>query len=282
MQRHARAAAGPAARAKLFAQVGRAVEGYDFYQLLRRLEVASRDLPRLGTAARPADEPIRLGQEPTLAFPPAPLASLRASKAGAGAPPWLRVHFFGLLGPNGPLPLHLTEYAADRARSAGDATMGRFLDMFHHRLLMVFYRIWATAQPTTDSDRPETSRFASYIGSFIGIGMPAMRGRDAFADSAKLYYAGRLAARTRNAEGLGAIIADYFGMPARIQQFVGGWIDMPREERWIFGIRDRRLGQSTVLGARAFRAPTSSASCSVPSTARSSSACCRGSPAWPS
>jgi type VI secretion system protein ImpH len=229
--------------------VARAPHQFDFYQLMRRLESLSPDLPRLGAAARPADEPIRLGQEPSLAFAAAPLAGVRP---GGDGPPWLRVNFFGLLGPNGPLPVHLTEYAADRVRDAGDATFSRFLDLFHHRMLLLFYRIWATGQPTADMDRPGASRFATYVGAVFGLASPSLRARDALPDSAKLFYAGRLAARTRNAEGLAAVAGDFFKMPVRVETFVGDWLDIPPAERWTFGQGERRLGLTTVAGARAF------------------------------
>jgi len=39
---------------------------YDLYQALRRLECAYRDWPRVGTAARPAEEPVRFGQAVSL------------------------------------------------------------------------------------------------------------------------------------------------------------------------------------------------------------------------
>ena len=47
---------------------------YDFYQTLRRLECLYGDKPRWGAALRPVDEPLRLGQDPDVAFAPAPLA----------------------------------------------------------------------------------------------------------------------------------------------------------------------------------------------------------------
>jgi predicted component of type VI protein secretion system len=41
-------------------------------------------------------------------------AELAAWWPASGRPARLLVYFFGLLGPNGPLPLHLTEYARER------------------------------------------------------------------------------------------------------------------------------------------------------------------------
>ncbi len=173
---------------------------FDFFQALRRLECLSPESPRLGESGSPQEDPIRLGQEPSLAFSPSTLSGLRPG--AGGRPPRLMVHFMGLLGPNGPLPLHITEFARDRLRNSDDPTFARFLDVFHHRMLSLFYRAWAVSQPTVQLDRPESDRFAEYVGSFLGIGESSLRNRDAFPDWAKLYYAGRFCGQTRHPGGL--------------------------------------------------------------------------------
>jgi type VI secretion system protein ImpH len=90
-----------------FADLAAATYRHDFYQTLRHLEALHPDRPRWGMARRPGEEPVRLGQDAELTFAPAPLSSFVTR---AGKPPRLGVRLFGLLGPNGPLPLHLTEY----------------------------------------------------------------------------------------------------------------------------------------------------------------------------
>lgn len=239
------------AAALIFDMLGRAPHQFDFFQVLRRLEALycdTPDRPRFGAALHPSDEPIRLGQEPSLAFAPAALEALYPGRDGA--PPRLAVNFFGLLGPNGPLPLHLTEYVRDRVRNAGDPTMSRFLDLFHHRMLMMFYRAWSSSQPTVSHDRPETNRFIDYIGTMIGLSIPSLRNRDEFPDAAKLFYAGRMGAQTRNPEGLTAVIGDFFRMPAAVEPFTGDWLELPDDHRWRLGIAGGigRLGISTTLG----------------------------------
>jgi type VI secretion system protein ImpH len=231
--------------------------GFDFFQLLRRLEVAHRDKPRLGQSVRVADEPIRLGQEPSLSFPPGSVWGLRPGRAGR--PPCLEVSFFGLTGPNGPLPHHLTEYARDRLRNSNDATFARFLDMFNHRMLILFYRAWANGQPTVSADRPEADRFAAYAASLAGLGLPGLRSRDLFPDLAKLHFAGRLGCHTRNPEGLRAMISAHFGVPAAVEEFVGAWLDLPEEDRWYPGgspAEGKRLGRNTIVGTRTWQRQT--------------------------
>jgi type VI secretion system protein ImpH len=228
---------------------------FDFFQALRRLECLYRDRPRWGSALRPSEEPIRLGQEVSLMAAPATLARFRPP--GEAVPARLYAYFFGMLGPDGPLPLHLTDYARQRLHHSGDATLVRFLDMFHHRLMSLFYRAWASGQPTVQRDRPENDRFLLYLGALCGFGLPTLRQRDAFPDHAKLYYAGLLAPQARNAAGLRAMIADFLQMPARIEEFVGEWVTIPRAQGWHLGVRSRRggpllgrLGQSALVGTR--------------------------------
>jgi type VI secretion system protein ImpH len=221
---------------------------YDFYQTLRRLECLYDDKPRWGAALRPVDEPVRLGQDPDVAFAPAPLASLEFGPDGA--PPRLQVRLFGLLGPNGPMPIHITEYARHRLRHAGDPTLSRFLDLFHHRFLALFYRAWAQAQPHVNRDRPEHDRFLVYVGSFVGMAPQSLRHRDTVPDLARLFHAGTLVRQVRNAEGLAAIIRQFFRVPAAIEEFVGHWLRLAAPERSYLRRDGASLGSGAVLGAR--------------------------------
>jgi type VI secretion system protein ImpH len=221
---------------------------YDFYQTLRRLECLYASRPRWGSALRPVEEPIRLGQEPELAFAPSPLASLEFERDGA--PPRLHVRLFGLLGPNGPLPIHLTEYARHRLRHASDPTFSRFLDLLHHRFIALFYRAWAQAQPHVNRDRAGQDRYRSYVGAFVGIAPAALRQRDSILDVARLFHAGTLVRQVRNADGLAAILRHFFGVPARIEQFVGHWMRLASTDLTRLARRGAGLGEGAVAGAR--------------------------------
>ena len=221
---------------------------YDFYQTLRRLECLYIDKPRWGTALRPIDEPVRLGQEPDLAFAPAPLASLVLGRDGV--PPRLHVRLFGLLGPNGPLPIHLTEYTRHRLQHSNDPTLSRFLDLLHHRFIALFYRAWAQAQPHVNRDRAGQDRYRTYIGTFVGVAPPPLRERDAVPDLARLFHAGTLVRQVRNAEGLAAILTQFFGVAARVEEFVGHWLRLARRDRTCLGRTGGRLGEAAIAGGR--------------------------------
>jgi len=235
-------------------ELSRAAFEFDFHGAMRRLEALFRNRPRFGEAVRPDDEPVRLGQDPTLAFEPAAISGFRMPEEGR--PGRLTVAFLGLFGPNGPLPLHVTEYARDRIRHVGDRTLGAFADIFNHRMLLLFHRAWSQAEPTAAQDRPQTNRFDVYVGSLLGIGLSSLRGREAIPDQAKLQYVGWLSNPVRNAEGLRAILADYFEIPVGIDEFQGEWLDLPESSRLKLGGSPEvsTLGRTTVLGRRVYSA----------------------------
>lgn len=222
---------------------------FDFFRAVRLLEARHRDRPRIGTSIDPREDPVRFGQRPSLAFA---CSTIESFTDGGAQPHELFVNFMGLFGPNAPLPLHITDFARDREANAKDETLTAFLNIFHHRVLSLFYRAWAVNQKATDLDRPEGATFTRFIGSFFGLGIPELRNRDAVPDWAKLYYSGWLSGQTRNADGLETILRDFFLMPARILTFVGHWLRLPEHSVCRLGEQPETgtLGRSAVIGAR--------------------------------
>jgi type VI secretion system protein ImpH len=228
-------------------RVASAAYEVDFYQMLRRVSSAHPLLPPLGEALRPKDEPLRVAQPAELGFAPASLHSLVRL---AGAPPRLLQRLFGLLGPNGVLPLHLTEYVRERATHHGDATLQRFLDTLTHRFALLFYRAWAEAQPTVSLDRAGNKATFNRLGALVGIGLPSLQDRDALPDTSRLHFAGRLSRQTRDGEGLQAWCRSEFDVPVAIEQWSGHWLTLAKSERSRLGRRGGAvLGRSAVLGS---------------------------------
>jgi type VI secretion system protein ImpH len=223
---------------------------FDFFQMLRKVECLHPQLPRIGAAVRPSQEPIRLGQEPALDFAPAAISAVKPGGAGRAA--HIEVRFLGMLGPNGALPLHLTDYARGRLLHGGDQTLARFLDIFNHRFLSLFYRAWAQAQPVVARDRPGEDRFPAYLGALFGIGSSRMRGRDEAPDVAKLFHTGHLARQVRNREGLESLLHHYFKVPVQVEEFAGHWLHIADEDRSRLGGKAdcAILGAGAVIGAR--------------------------------
>lgn len=225
---------------------------FDFFTAVRCLQAAFMLRPRVGHSLSPAQDPVRFAQSPALEFAPSTLEKLLVHPDDPERPPRLYSRHFGVFGPNGALPLCLTEYARDRILHHGDPTFAEFCNVFHHRLVSLFFRAWADANKAVDMDRPDDSFWVYYVGSLIGLGGEAFWRRDSIPDRAKLFYAGRLVQQTRNAEGLAAIVRDFFNIPTELRPFVGRWMNLPGEYQCRLGTSPDccTLGGSAILGSR--------------------------------
>jgi type VI secretion system protein ImpH len=226
---------------------------FTLFGALRLIEQAYRDQPRLGEARKASDDPVRLAQPPIQHFAHSDVAGYSVDPDRSR--PRLLEHSFGMFGPNGALPLHLTEYAQARQKHADDPTFSDFVNLFQHRLIALFYRAWANADPATNHDRPERDRFQGYIGALMGLAPESARRRDAANDLAKFARCGRYASHARSADDLRNILADYFELPITVRQFVGSWLDIPPDS-WsrLGGIREYALlGSGATLGGSSWQ-----------------------------
>ena len=225
---------------------------HDFYAVLRRVEALHADRPRLGKALRPRDEPLRLGQDAELDFAVASISSFRINTVGV---PRLGQRFFGLFGPMGPLPLHLSEYVRERERHHADPALARFADTFHHRALLLFYRAWAQSQPAVHLDRRSDDAFSRWTGAVAGLAQPEFEQADSITADAKRYRAAILARSARTAEGMTKLLQGWFSVPVRLQSYVGHWLPAREEDRTRLVRRHHpqprnQLGHSAVAGDR--------------------------------
>ena len=234
---------------------------FGFLALVRRLGALHADRPRIGLATRPQQEPFRLGQTAALTFAPREIAEVvlpgrtdesaapgrAASRPGNDpAHPVIRLYGLGLLGPNGPLPLHVTELVRERTENHNDPTLADFLDIFHHRYLTHLYRAWAQGQAAAGLDRADDETFTRYVAPLTGHDPWEIR--DAVLPAhARLAASTHLAREARNPDGLAQTLAHFFAVPVRLQEFVVHWIRIDEEDRTRLG----RPHPSSVMGTGA-------------------------------
>lgn len=256
------------------------LDQYSFFQALRQIERQFGAHPRIGYARRPAEESVRIGQPAELTFAPSTLTNTRNNAAVDGSPGRIgadavseqgRVvplpvridqRFLGLLGPNGPMPLHFTESVRDRSRHAGDDSHQAFLDIFHHRIATLFYRAWSDAQPIVQRDRPAEDNFARFLGSLVGT-IGARRSQTTTSstsvdrlDDIKRFHAGQFNGVHRHAEGLANVLTRSLQVPARVCSFALRTLTLANEDRSSLnsrrGVRHSHrtncLGHTTQLG----------------------------------
>ena len=221
---------------------------YDLFQLLRRIDAQGGERYPLGRAPLPKFEPLRIGQQPSMGFAPSTVAEVRQREENGLHE--VSILSFGLFGPNGPLPVHMTEYARERIHHHQDHSLSAFADLFHHRLTLLFYRAWADAQPTVSLDRADNRRFERYLASLIGMGQPGQLEKGDLSPHARFTHAGHLSRHGRDPEGLEKILRNFFKVPVNIISNVPQWMPLTSREQAQLGAGRRlpRLGVSAFLG----------------------------------
>lgn len=235
---------------ELLARLSATPWAFGFTALMRRLGAAHTTLPRIGLASRPQQEPFRLGQTAALTFAPREIAEVvlpgkADSPLAPGAPlprsgnnpalPMVRLYGLGLLGPNGPLPLHYTELVRDRTENHNDSTLADFLDIFHHRYLTHMYRAWAQSQAAAGLDRVDDETFSRYIAQLTGH--DPLEIRDSVLPAhARMAASTHLSREARNPDGLAQTLARFFAVPVQLQEFVMHWIRIDEQDQTRLGM----------------------------------------------
>lgn len=214
---------------------------FEFFQAVRLLERLFPTRTPVGQFGDPRDEVARFGATPAVAFPASEIQELELDASG-DRPAHLRVNFMGLTGPQGVLPLHYTLAIIARQR-VRDTAMRDFLDIFNHRAISLFYRAWERNRFTIAHERGADDPITRHLADLLGVGTEHLRGRLPVRDETLLFYSGLLALHTRPAAALEGMLQDYFGVPARVEQFVGGWYPLDESSQCALGDDDTPSGQ---------------------------------------
>lgn len=213
--------------------------------LLRRLERNAGDRPRIGKARKVADEVVKMGQDPYLAFPDTDLSAVDLGQT----PPIVRSRFMGFYGPYGALPLSTTEEVL-RWLESGDDAFVAFTDLFADRFLQLYYRSWADARAITQFDHPADDRFLTQLLALSGMGTPPFQGRDCVDDVTRLELAPLAIGRVKSAARLRQMLAIHLHSQVRIEEFVETWLDFEPDSRCKLGLQGSTLGRDFLIGTR--------------------------------
>lgn len=163
--------------------------------------------------------------------------------------------FMGMTGPSGVLPRPYTEMLIDRRNQFRDVTAHRFLDMFTHRAVALFYQAWRKHRFYLPYEASQNDRFSRNILDLIGVGLANLQRRleslgGGIPDRFLIHYAGLLTQRPIPPVNIAALIRGYFGIEATIRSFVGHWVPLPVTEQSALDGRPCRLGRTAFIGER--------------------------------
>ncbi|CAI0889309.1 type VI secretion system baseplate subunit TssG [Serratia ficaria] len=177
----------------------------NFYRFCQLLEKRNPGGPLMGSTSHPADDPVRFAPYPGMGFPASELKDIEYDEDDGGRPPVIRTTFMGLYGVDSPLP---TAYLDDiTQRREGHEALQGFLDIFSHRILTQFYRIWRKySYPATFEPGGSDNISQSLLG-LVGLGIPGAAEHIATPVSRFLALLGVLRQPGKTEEGIQALVS---------------------------------------------------------------------------
>lgn len=192
------------ASARLIAQLGDRLPYTNFYRFCQLLEHSQSDAPVIGSTWQVRQEPVRFCPWPGMGFPASEIKCVEEAEY-PHLPPTVRITFMGLYGTESPLPWHYTDDITQQ--SEGYEATAAFLDIFNHRLIAQYYRIWRKySYPATfeSGGRDQTSQ---YLLGLAGLGISGCAENIATPVSRFLALLPVMLLPGRTAEGLASLVS---------------------------------------------------------------------------
>ncbi|KIG09965.1 type VI secretion protein [Caballeronia concitans] len=218
----------------------------NFYRFCELIELAAPDAAPIGTSDSPTTEPVRFRSRARLGFPGREIDRIEFDDDNPKAPPTVRTTFLGLYGVDARMPSYFVDEVAQNRDGA--EPLSAFLDLFHHRILTQYYRVWRKYRYPVGYRHGGSDAVSRYLLSFVGLGIDARQtgassGASAGVDPRKLMsMLGITAQKTRTAEGLAGVlqhaVPDAF---ITVEEFYPVW-------REVTDFEPAALGEQCLLG----------------------------------
>lgn len=218
----------------------------NFYRFCQLLERITQSELKLGTGESPLADPIRFAPSPEMSFPAGELKCIEREPY-LNRPITVRTRFLGLYGVDSILPPVLLDDIVKKAE--GYQAMTDFLDMFNHRIITQFYRIWLKyhypASFVSGGDDP----ISQCLLGLTGLGIKGTSDQIGTPVSRFLALLGLVTQRTRTAEGIiGVIKVLVSDCDIEVREFYPIWMNVPSPAK--LGDKKAALSGDSVLGKR--------------------------------
>ncbi|MBX9703608.1 MAG: type VI secretion system baseplate subunit TssG, partial [Silvanigrellaceae bacterium] len=160
------------------------------------------------------------------------------------------VNFFPLTGAQGVYPDYLSEMLTDKS-FLNDYSLEDFLDIFNHRLLLIFYQMLKAVKPYLSLSNPGSDQVSGWFYGLMGLNSPVQEEFVGLNPRPLLFYTGLLSQRKKSLSALSVLLNDYFCMKVEVFDFIGDFYPLLQSETTYLGkhlTNETRLGQGAVLG----------------------------------
>lgn len=218
---------------------------FSFYMAVHLLEHLYPEKKPLGSSLSPAEEAVRFSVRPGLSFPASDIADLRRDDETGQIQ--MAVTFMGLIGPSGVLPYWYNELALQRTWEK-DFSLTAFLDIFHHRLISLFYLAWKKSRLAVQYQSGAGDSISRYFLSLMGMGTPGLSDRIGLPEESLICYSGLFSRPVPSAAAI-ELAAGYFaGTSAQVEQFIERVIALDPEDQTCLGAANNQLGENALCG----------------------------------
>lgn len=224
---------------------------FSFFQAVRLLQQLRPEAPPIGHQGPPREESIRLRPSLNLVFASSDVESIREVPVPAGGSKFeITTNFLGLYGAVSPLPIYYTE---DLLGQDEGSLQREFLDLFHHRLLSLFYRTWEKYRFAIQYSGTQADYYSKRLLLLLGLDLDTRTEGHAIPAYRYLGLAGLLTQIPHSAASLQSLLGDYFGeIPVRVEPCVGRQIPIPPDQLNRLGLENTSLGKDLSLGERVY------------------------------
>ncbi|MBJ3590120.1 type VI secretion system baseplate subunit TssG [Salmonella enterica subsp. enterica serovar Saintpaul] len=191
------------APAQLIAQLGDRLPHLNFYRFCQLLEQSQPDKPVIGSTWQLRHEPVRFRPHAGMGFPASEIKGGEPPES-PHLPPTIRITFMGLYGVESPLPTHYIDDITQR-REGYEATAD-FLDIFNHRLIAQYYRIWRKYSYPASFEEGGKDSISQYLLGLAGLGIDGCTDSIATPASRFLALLPVMLLPGRTAEGMASLV----------------------------------------------------------------------------
>ncbi|MDA3960415.1 MAG: type VI secretion system baseplate subunit TssG [Planctomycetota bacterium] len=205
-----------------------------------RILLAATAGEEVGATGRPSEERLRFSASSRLSFASADLQSVeRETHAQHGERFRITSRFLSLLGSSSVLPASFTERLCRDDDDGADAR--GFVDLLHHRIHALAFRVFTRSRPFEDREHPLFARAAALVGLQAGHPFAPRIGE----------LGGLLGGYARSSSGLEQVIRAYFGgIACTIMPLLAHALALPESLRTRLGRHAHQLRGGAVLGRR--------------------------------
>ncbi len=219
-----------------------------FFQAVQLLHRLIPNTTPVGELGPPAAEPVRFRHDPSLVFHAADVDAIQLKQGNGAIRAVMTTTFLGLTGASSPMA---TVFAEDvlRAEAADETSLRGFYDLFHHRIVSLFFRTWKkyrfSAGFRVDLGDPFSRRMLSFVGFDVAGAIP----RRGLEPLEVLALAPMVATRTRPARTL-QLVLERVLPDTRIEvvPFVLRRVQIRDDDRCLLGKQNNVLGVDFTIG----------------------------------